>query len=272
MELFHFNFIQLAFLGGICVAILAGVLGPFVVQSKQAIASDMFAHLALAGIGVAVFFNLNPWWWPLPTLLITSTALWWLGKKNTYSPDSLSMFFLSGGLAIALAFVHKARSINFSFENYLFGSILTITTTDILVMLVSAFVVVSVVWKLWYPLLGATQQPQYLVPYNSRPSYVQLLFFCLLAISVWIGIKTVGGLLIGALLVIPTVSVRNWARSFRDLVFKSTIMSLISVLIGLTLAVYIDIPPSSMIIGVMITLFCIQEITRSFLLQNPGKH
>ena len=265
MELLTYTFVQYAFLGGISMAILTGILGPFVVQSRQSIASDMFAHVALAGIGGALLVGIGPWWGALPALIVVSTLIWWLLDSGTYSPDALAMFFLSGGLALALAFVHIARDTVFSFENYLFGSILTLTTTDVLAILVSTIVVVAVVWCLWYPLLGATQSPRYLIPFRRTPKLVQLLFFWLLAIVVWVGIKTIGGLLIGALLVIPVLTVRNWATSFKQLVLLSTATSVSSVSLGLMAALYVDMPPSSLIIGMSILLFILQTVVGSLM-------
>jgi len=261
MELLTYTFIQYAFVGGISMAILTGILGPFVVQSRQSIASDMFAHVALAGIGAALLVGASPWWGALPALIIVSTLIWWLLDSGTYSPDALAMFFLSGGLALALAFVHLARDTVFSFENYLFGSILTLTTIDIIAILVSTTVVAGVVYCLWYPLLGATQSPRYLVPFRSTPKVVQLVFFWLLAIVVWVGIKTIGGLLIGALLVIPVLTARRLATSFKQLVLLSTLASVVSVTIGLFAALYVDLPPSSLIIGTAILLFALQAAT-----------
>lgn len=258
MELLTYTFVQYAFLGGIGVAVLGGILGPFVVQSKQSIASDMFAHVALAGIGGALLIGMSPWWGALPTLIIVSTLIWWLLTFEAYSPDALSMFFLSGGLALALAFVHLARDTVFSFENYLFGSILTLTTNDLIAILVATGLVFVAVWYLWYPLLGATQNPQYLIPFRRTPQLVLLLYFWILAIVVWIGIKTIGGLLIGALLVIPVLTVRSWVSSFKKLVVCSIVTSVVSVVVGLLVALYVDLPPSSLIIGVLILAFIVQ--------------
>lgn len=258
MELLTYTFVQHAFIGGIAMAVLVGILGPFVVQSRQAIASDMFAHVALAGIGGALLLGVGPWWGALPMLILVSTLIWWLMHTETYSPDAVAMFFLSGGLALALALVHLAEDTVFSFENYLFGSILTLTTQDLVAIIASLFLVSTVVWCFWYPLLGATQSPRYFVPFRRMPQLVQLLFFWLLAIVVWVGIKTIGGLLIGALLVIPVLTVRNWVRSFAQLVLLSTLTSVLSVFTGLCVALYVDVPPSSLIIGVTIFVFIVQ--------------
>lgn len=260
MELLTYTFIQYAFLGGIGMAILAGMLGPFVVQSKQSIASDMFAHVALAGIGGALLLGVSPWWGALPTLILASTLIWWLLDSGSYSPDALAMFFLSGGLAIALVFVHIAKDTTFAFENYLFGSILTLTATDLLAVMAATLLAVCIVWYFWYPLLGATQSPRFLIPFKRTPQLILLLYFWILAIVVWVGIKTIGGLLIGALLVIPVLTARKWVSSFRGLVFASTAVSVFSVVLGLLAALYIDLPPSSLIIGVLLLMFVLQLV------------
>lgn len=262
MELLSYTFVQYAFVGGIAMAVLAGIMGPFVVQSKQSIASDMFAHVALAGIGAAVLLEIGPWWGALPTLLLVSTLIWWLLDSEAYSPDSLAMFFLSGGLALALAFIHIARDTTFSFENYLFGSILTLTSTDILAIVTTTILVSGIVWYLWYPLLGATQQPRYLIPFRRTPQLILLLYFWILALVVWVGIKTIGGLLIGALLVIPVLTARKWVPSFKSLVLLSTVISIGSVTVGLLTSLFVDLPTSSLIIGTLILLFVGQAVTR----------
>ena len=255
MELLTYTFVQYAFLGGISIALLAGLLGPFVVHSRQAYASDMFAHVALAGIGAALLLDMGPWWGALPALLLVSTLLWYLGLQNNYSPDSLAILFLSGGLALALAFVHLAEDRNFSFENYLFGSILTLTPAELWGIATAVCLLSAVVYALWYPLIGATQSPAYAIPYSWRPKTVRLLFFWILAVVVWVGIKTVGGLLIGALLVIPTLIVRNWVSSFKALVAGSVLVTVGSMIGGLLLSLFLDLPPSSLIIGVLIVVF-----------------
>ncbi len=264
MELLTYTFIQYAFIGGIAMAILTGILGPFVVQSKQSIASDMFAHVALAGIGGALLVGVSPWWGALPALLIVSTLIWWLLDSEIYSPDALAMFFLSGGLALALAFVHTARDTTFSFENYLFGSILTLTTNDLIAIVLATVLVAGLVYIFWFPLLGATQTPRYLIPFRRTPQLVSLLYFWILAIVVWIGIKTIGGLLIGALLVIPVLTVRSLASSFKMLIVLSVLTSVLSVFVGLVIALYVDLPPSSIIIGTAITLFLLKSVVVKF--------
>ncbi|NEN93803.1 MAG: hypothetical protein F6K48_34985, partial [Okeania sp. SIO3H1] len=134
---------------------------------------------------------------------------------------------------------------------------------DLFIAGIASAVVSLLVLHLWYPLIGATQSPGYLLPYRYTPQLVRLVYFWILATVVWIGIKTIGGLLIGALLVIPVLIVRNHVRSFLMTTVSSTIVALMSVTGGLFLALYIDLPPSSIIIGVLLTLFVISSLYHS---------
>jgi zinc transport system permease protein len=173
------------------------------------------------------------------------------------------MLFLSGGLALALAFVHLARDTVFSFENYLFGSILTLTQIELYAIGGATLLTLLLVGYFWYPLIGATQQPGFITPGRYTPQLIRLLYFWLLSLVVWIGIKTIGGLLIGALLVIPVLVVRPYAQSFRQTTLGAIGISLLSVLVGLLLALYVDLPPSSLIIGVLLSLFVAGTLFRT---------
>jgi len=253
MEIFTLTFVQNAFLAGTSAAILTGLLGPMVVSSRQSVSSDMLAHIALAGVAFGAVFNFLPLLGAFVVLLLTAVLLWWVVIKEKYATDALSMVFLSGGLALALALIHIARNQSVSFEAYLFGSILTVTQTELLFMSVLTGIALVIVIIFWYPLLSIVQSPTYRIPYSYRPQYMQLLFFILLALTVWVGLKTIGGLLIGALLVIPVLTARNFSQSFKSLTIFSIVIGIICTYGGLFLSLFIDLPPSSVIVLMLIS-------------------
>ncbi len=266
MEIFTYTFVQYAFLAGTSAAILSGILGPMVVSSRQSVASDVLAHVALAGVGLAAVFDFLPLVGAFAVLMVSAILLWWLVIKEQYATDALAMVFISGGLSLALAFMHIAKNQAISFETYLFGSILTVTQSELLLMIVLTVIALLTVVLFWYPLLSIVQSPVYRVPYSHRPQYMQLLFFVLLALTVWVGLKTVGGLLIGALLVIPVLIARNYTHSFKMLTILSVLVGLITMYTGLTLALFIDVPPSSVIILTLISFLMLSTIAKKYLL------
>lgn len=255
-------FIRDALFAGTLLALLAGVLGPFVVAGRQSIASDMLAHLALAGVGIGVVAGFLPEYGALLVLIVGSALLWTLLRFGHIAPDALSMFFLTGGLAVALVFFHIARNSAVSFEAFLFGSILTVTPNDLLVMSIVTILTLLFVVRFWYRLLGAVQIPEYVEPYSMRPALYHLAFLLTLALVVWVGLTTVGGLLVGALLVIPVLIVRPYVHSFLRLVLGTTAVSWGMVVTGILLSLFVDIPTSSAIVLSLIALFLVSEGAR----------
>jgi zinc transport system permease protein len=251
------TFIIDALIAGSLLAVLAGVLGPFVVSGRQSVASDMLAHLALAGVGIGVVAGILPTHGALLVLLLASVLLWALLRYGRIAPDALAMFFLTGGLAVALICIHMARNSAVSFESFLFGSILTVSSQDILEMSLITILALGFIISNWYRLLGAVQIPEYFEPYRNRASLFHLAFLLLLATVVWIGLTTVGGLLVGALLVIPVLVARPFVHSFGKLVIGSCIVSLASVWSGIMISLYIDVPTSSAIVLSVIGLFAL---------------
>lgn len=255
-------FIRDALLAGTLLALLTGALGPFVVAGRQSIASDMLAHLALSGVGLGVVLGFMPEYGALLTLVVGSILLWALLRFAHIAPDALSMFFLTGGLALALACMHAAKNSAVSFETYLFGSILTITPNDLFVMGVVTIITLLFTFGFWYRLLGAVQIPEYVEPYSVRPALYHLGFLLTLAIVVWVGVTTVGGLLVGALLVIPVLVVRPYVRNFLHMVIGATTVSWTMTVTGILISLYIDVPTSSAIVLSLIAVFLISEGAR----------
>ncbi len=261
-DIFTLTFVQYAFLAGTVTAVLTGLLGPMVVSSRQSVASDMFAHIALAGVGMAAVFGFLPLVGAFAVLIFGAVLLWWVVVREKYATDALSMVFLSGGLAIALAFIHTARNQAVSFDTYLFGSILTVTSTELKMMILLAIGVITTLAVFWYPMLSVVQSPPYRVPYSSKPQLMQLLFFILVALTVLVELKTIGGLLIGALLVIPVLIARNFAATFKSLTVLSVIFGIACMHIGLLVALFVDIPPSSVIILVLIIALAVSNFVK----------
>jgi len=260
-------FIQDALIAGTLLALLAGILGPFVVAGRQSVASDMLAHLALAGVGVGVVAGFLPEYGALLVLLAGSVLLWALLRYGRIAPDALAMFFLTGGLAVALVFFHMARNSTVSFESFLFGSILTLTTHDLWVMTIVTVTAAGFTLLSWHRLLGVVQIPEYIEPYSKRPALYHLAFMLVLALVVWVGLTTVGGLLVGALLVIPVLIVRPYVQRFTRLTIGCVLVSWAAVIAGIVSSLLVDVPTSSAIVLSLIALFFVSSALHRFVRQ-----
>lgn len=254
LEVFQYDFMNRALLVGFFTAISTAILGNFIVASRQAVVSDMLAHTALVGVGLGIFWQVSPTYLALLTTLISSVLLWWLSRQPNQAPEALSMLMLTGGLAIALLLAHLNKANPISLDPYLFGSILTVTPTEVIIFIALNLLVIATLLIFWRPFLTHVFDRDF--RHSSRyQSVLEILFMLLIALIVGVGLKVIGGLLIGALLVIPVLIAQSFTHSFKHNVMISVLANLTAVCFGILSSFYLDIPVSSGIVLSLILLY-----------------
>jgi len=262
LEIFDYDFMVRALAVGIFTAISTAVLGNFVVTARQAVMSDMLAHTALVGVGLGIFWQMSPTFLALGATVISALLLWWINRKKNQAPEAISMLLLTGGLATALLLAHLNKNNPIALDTYLFGSILTITPTEVYYFIgLNVLILITLVW-LWKPFLTLVFDQDYLQTQKYKTFY-EILFMVLIALIVGIGLKVIGGLLIGALLVIPVLIAQNFTHSFKANVQVSIIANVLGVCLGIISSFYLDIPASS---GIVLSLILFYLLSKSRLL------
>jgi len=261
-EFLQYDFMIRALIVGFFTAISTAILGNFVVTARQSIVSDMLAHTALVGVGLGILWNVSPVYLSLITTVIAGILLWWLGRKNDQAPEALSMLLLTGGLALALLFAHANKNSPVSLDAYLFGSILTVKTVEMLSFTTLNIIIIIIVVLFWRPFLIYAFDRDF-SQVLKRTVFYEILFMVLISLVVGIGLKVIGGLLIGALLVIPVLIAQTFAKSFSHNVIYSVIFNILAVTIGIISSFYLDIPVSSGIVLSLIFTYIIAKILRT---------
>lgn len=247
-EILQYDFAVRALVVGLGAAVTAGVLGNFVVASRQAVISDMLAHTALAGVGLGIFLGVSPTWPALLVAIFASGILWALSRRRRLAPEAVSMVLLTGGLALALLFAHMAKDAAVSLETFLFGSILTIRSDEVWLFYGVSIVILIGTFLVWNRLKTVSLDPVYAESRFRNASWVEFLFMIAIGALVAVSLKIIGGLLVGALLVIPVVTAQVFCRSFRSSVFWSILFNIIGVLGGILVSFAFDVPASSAIV------------------------
>ena len=256
-EMFDYSFMRYAFLAGLGTAISAAVLGNFVVAARQAVVSDMLAHVAMVGVGLGIVWELSPTAMAFAVTVVAALALWQISGHGRRAPEAYAMLLLTGGLALALLLAHANKDNPISLESYLFGSLLTITRTELISFSALNLGILAAIALWWRQLITLVFDASYLR--ITRPRSAKLfgmLFILMLAAMVGMGLKVIGGLLLGALLVIPVLAARPFARSFLGSVFLSIGINLACTAAGIAISFYADIPTSSAIVLSLVACFC----------------
>lgn len=253
--MFEYDFMQRAFLAGIFIAVLASVSGTFVVLKRYSLISETLAHSALVGVAVGLVAGYNPLWTAVVVSLLSAWLIEYLRTSFSLYSDSVLSILLSGALAISIIIVSMGGEFNNSLFSYLFGSILSVSKADLYTIFI--FGGFSLV------LLLVFSRELYFIAYDEEVAQtsgikVKLLSFLLVsvvAIIIALSIRVVGTLLIGALMVIPTVSALQYRVGFLPTVLISLFFALFSVVVGMTLSFYFSLPSGATIVLCVIALF-----------------
>ena len=237
-EWIHHLFMKNALLGVLLVTPIFGLLGTMIVNNRMAFFADALGHSALTGIAIGIIIGLGkPLWSMIFFSILLSAVILVVKRANTASTDTIIGVFSSTAVALGIALLSWHGGFA-KYSVYLIGDLLSINSTDLL-MLAIAFVVVIALWFLIFNKLLLVSVNQSLA--TSRGVSVRLydtIFTMVTAVVVTISIQWVGVLIISSLLVLPAAAARNIARNMRQYHLYSVSIAVISGMAGLILSYF----------------------------------
>ncbi|WP_345988367.1 metal ABC transporter permease [Sulfurimonas sp. HSL1-2] len=257
LELFQYQFMVNAFLAGIMIALLASISGAFVVLRRYALLTETLAHSALVGVAVGILTETNPVWMAVAAALLSAWTIEYLRSFFHLYSDAVLAIFLSGSLALAVIIVSLAGAFNSSLFSYLFGSILSVSREEVWTIFAVGVPALA--------LLGYFYKELYFIAFDEEVAKtggipVTLLNFMLVsivAVIIALSIRIVGTLLIGALMVIPTVAALRFRQGFSVTVGLSVLFALFSVTAGMLLSYAFALPSGATIVMCVLLIFVI---------------
>lgn len=254
-EIFQYGFIIRGFEAGIIVALIAPLIGIFLVLRRYSLIADTLAHVSLAGIAIGILTGLNP---VLTALGITVASSLGIEKlrtgKRIYGESALALF-LSGSLALATVLISLGHGFNTNLFKYLFGSIVTVTQTDVYTIAVLAVIVVTILVLFYKELMYISFDEESAKVSGIPVGLINTILIVLAAITISLSIPVVGVLLIAALIVIPIITALQLRKSFVQTILYAEAVSLFSVLSGIVASFYLNLSTGGTIILIMLGIF-----------------
>ncbi len=248
------SFMIYALIGGLGLALIAAPLGVFVVWQRQSYFGATLAHSALLGVSIGLFLETNITLTVIVVSLFIAWAIYQLSHYQQLSSDTLLGILAHSSLAFGLIIISLQENVQIDLMSYLFGDILSITATD-LGLIAFVGVLILIFYRLhWQDLLNITLNQDLAHVEGVAVKKVQLQFMLLLALMIALSMKIVGVLLVTSLLIIPAAAARRLANTPEKMLWISLILASLSVLLGLTLSYFADLPTGPAIVLVA-TLF-----------------
>ncbi|WP_296057769.1 zinc ABC transporter permease subunit ZnuB [uncultured Amphritea sp.] len=249
------EFLLLALLGGIGVALVAGPLGSFVVWRRMAYFGDTLAHSALLGIAVGVLFDINFNLAVVSCCVILALILVSLQRQRLVATDTLLGIMAHSSLSLGLVAVALLDDVRVDLMEYLFGDLLAITPADLFWIYGGGGVVMLLIWKLWNPLLAVTINEELAQVEGVPVARIRLALMLLIGVVIAIAMKVVGILLITSLLIIPAASARRLASSPEQMAVIASLLGVAAVILGLSASMQFDTPAGPSVVVAALVQF-----------------
>jgi zinc transport system permease protein len=246
--MFELEFMRHAFAAGIVIGLIAPAVGFFLVHRRMSLIGDGIGHVAFAGVAAGYLLGVSPVATALVAAIIGGIAIEWLRANRRTAGDQALAFVFYTGIAGGVVLVSAAGAFNVNLFSFLFGSILTVTRHDVAVVALLGAAGLAAVALLYRALAGIVLDEEAAVVSGVPVTVLNLVIVVLAALTVAVSMRIVGILLIAALMVLPVMAASRVAWSMRSALSLSMIVGLASVLGGLTVAYYANMPPGGTIV------------------------
>jgi zinc transport system permease protein len=258
-DMFSYGFIQRALVAGTLIGVLCAVLGVFLVLRRLSLIGDGLAHTTFGAVAVALFAGLQGAAMllvSLPVVVLASLGILRLASRARLGGDAAIGIVSSVGVALGVMLAVLGRGYGVDLFSYLFGSILAISQTELLVAAGLFVTVLALLWLYYNDLVALTFNDELAAVSGIRVSFLNSLLAGLTALTVVLAMKLVGIMLISALLILPASAALQVARGFRMTVILAVVFSLVAVVGGIITSFLLNLPSGATIILLAFLLFC----------------
>jgi zinc transport system permease protein len=246
------------------MAVIAPLLGVFLVLRRQSLLADTLSHVSLAGIALGFLVNLNPTVTTLVVVVISALALEYIRKLYSSYSEVSTAVLMSGGLATALVLMNLNKGQNtMNIQQYLFGSIITINWSQVKILGVLMIAIVI--------LFIFLRRPMYVLTFDEDTAHVDglpvnllsTLFNVMTGVAITLMIPIAGALLVSAIMILPGTISMKLGRTFNQVILISVVVGFIGMISGLIGSYQLDTPPGATITLIFIFMFILVNLKDS---------
>ncbi|MBI5728797.1 MAG: metal ABC transporter permease [Candidatus Magasanikbacteria bacterium] len=260
-DIFHYSFVLRGLEAGMLIALIAPLIGIFLVLRRYALIADTLSHVSLAGVAIGLIAGINPLITAIVASTVASVAIERLRlTKRVYGETALALF-LSGSLAVAIVLIGLAHGFNADLFSYLFGSIVTVKQTDLVIIALFSLIILAVIPAFYKELVYISFDEEAARVSGLPTNFINTLFIIIASVTVALAIPIIGVLLISALIVIPVVTALQLKKNFWQTILWAQAISVASVLLGIVISFYENLSPGGTIVLIMLVIFTLVFLT-----------
>ena len=260
INLLNYTFIQRALICGVEISLCAALIGVTLVLKNYSMIGHGLGEVGFASLTLAVALGLPPLAVSLPIVMVAAIIIMIISQKKGESGDIPIALVSTGALALGIIITSLSTGFNIDVSNYMFGSILSMKRSDVIISVILSMVVFAIYMIFYNRLFMITYDEKFAKARGINVTFYQFLISFLTALIVVLGMRMMGTLLISSLIVFPAIIAKGLTGSFKELIIISGIISVICFILGMLLSFFINLPTGASIVLVYIVLLIITKI------------
>ena len=264
-EMFSYPFLVRAMIGGICISLCASLLGVSLVLKRYSMIGDGLSHVSFGALSIAVAFYWAPLAVSIPVVAAAAVLLLRITGNGKIKSDAAIAMISAGSLAIGIIVTSLTTGMTTDVSSYMFGSILAMSREDMYLSVVLSVIVLGMFVICYNKVFAVTFDESFAKATGVRVSAYNLLIAVLTAITIVLGMRMMGAMLISSLVIFPALTSMRIFKSFFGVVVSSGVVSVVCFFIGLVLSYVYSIPAGASVVVVnlvMFGVFCIVQILK----------
>lgn len=257
MSILQYDFMVRALLGALFTGLAAPVVGTYLVQRRLALMGDGIGHVAVTGVALGLLTSTSPTLTAVVVAITGAVLIELIRERGRTTGDVALALLFYGGIAGGVLLIGLAGRGASTLHAFLFGSITTISEEDVVVTAVLAAVVLVFAIGLSRRLFAVAQDAEFARVAGLNVRFYNLLVAVLAAVTVTVAMRTVGLLLVSALMVVPVATAQQLSRGFRSTLFAAMVLGTLAALGGVTVSAYVEVAPGATIVLLALTCFAL---------------
>ncbi|MDE7193741.1 MAG: metal ABC transporter permease [Oscillospiraceae bacterium] len=254
-EIFSAPVLVRALIVGILVSLCAALLGVSLVLKRFSMIGDGLSHVGFGALAVATVMNLAPMAVAIPVVIAAAFILLRLSSNGKIKGDAAIALISTGALAVGVMAVSMSSGMNIDINSYLFGSIISVSGSDVVVSVVLAAVVLAMFVFFYTKIFAITFDESFSRATGINANLYNMLIALLTAVTIVIGMRLMGSMLISSLIIFPALCSMRVFRSFRSVTICSAVIAVVTFITGMMISYAADTPCGASIVCVNIVVF-----------------
>ena len=265
IEMFSWPFMQRALIAGVLVSLCAALLGVSLVLKRYSMIGDGLSHVSFGALAIAVALGITPLYFSIPVVILAAFFLLRAADNPNRSNDAAIAVMSASALAIGIIVISRTTGMTTDVDNYMFGSVLAMTWADVALSVVLCAAVLTMFLLFYHKIFAVTFDESFSRATGLHVNRYNTLLAILTALTIVLGMRMMGAMLISSLIIFPALTAMRLFRSFRNVVLCAAVMSVVCFCAGLIISFVYSTPVGATVVAADLAVFlaaCVIRLLR----------